>query len=61
GAALAAALTRSLGAILYETSPLEPAVVAGVVAVLAAVGAAASGLPAWRAARVDPVKALRSE
>ncbi|MEO1082749.1 MAG: ABC transporter permease [Acidobacteriota bacterium] len=61
GGGLALALTNSLGAILYETSPLEPVVLVGVAATLVVVGALASGLPAWRAARVDPVQALRRE
>ncbi|MEM1178048.1 MAG: ABC transporter permease [Acidobacteriota bacterium] len=61
GTGLALLSARSLGAILYETSTFEPAVLAGVAAVLGLVGVLASCIPAWRAARVDPVTALRRE
>ncbi|MHB1224614.1 MAG: ABC transporter permease [Gemmatimonadaceae bacterium] len=47
--------------LLYETSPRDPLVYAGVVALLLAVAVAASLVPAWRAARVDPSVALRTE
>jgi predicted permease len=57
----AAALTRLLGALLFEVSPTDPAVLATVPLVLVAVAAAASFAPARRAARVDPVEALRGE
>ena len=61
GAAAATALTRQLQALLFETSPLEPAVFAAVVSLLAAICLLASWLPARRAARGDPMAALRVE
>ena len=61
GAGAAAALTRQLQSLLFETSPLEPAVFAAVAAVLAAICLLASWLPARRATRVDPMAALRVE
>ena len=61
GAGTAVALTRQLQAVLFETSPLEPAVFAAVAALLAATCLLASWLPARRATRVDPMAALRVE
>ena len=46
---------------LYETQPLDPWVFAAVSATLIAVAALACIVPAWRASRVDPVQALRTE
>jgi len=59
GTAAALGLTRLMGDLLYKTSPRDPGSfgVAFVVMVIAAL--AACFLPAWRAARTDPVKALR--
>jgi ABC-type antimicrobial peptide transport system permease subunit len=54
-------LTRLLGEMLYGVEPFDPATVGIMAAVLAATALAASWLPARRAARVDPVDALRSE
>ena len=63
GAALGLAgslgVTRFLSGMLYGVEPTDPATFAGVAAVLAAVAAAGSWLPARRAARVDPLVALR--
>jgi ABC-type antimicrobial peptide transport system permease subunit len=59
GASLAlGSLVRSL---LYQVSPRDPVTLAGIAAVLALVGLIASLIPARRAARVDPVVALRAE
>jgi hypothetical protein len=46
---------------LYETSPHDPLVMIAVAGTLCAAAAAASLVPAWRATRVDPVTALRTE
>jgi putative ABC transport system permease protein len=54
-------LTRVLTAQLYEVKPTDPVTFAGVSLVLLCVAFLASWLPARRAARVDPMEALRTE
>ena len=61
GLGAAAGLTRLMGMLLYGVTPLDPATFLAVPVVLGAVALAASGVPAWRAARVDPLRALRAE
>jgi predicted lysophospholipase L1 biosynthesis ABC-type transport system permease subunit len=61
GAGLAAAAARTLSQLLFEVQPLDPLSFAAAVALLALVSLVACLLPAWRAARVDPAHALRSE
>ena len=55
------ALTRFVSSLLYGVTPGDPATFAGVGGLLLGVGVLASWLPARRAARVDPMEALRSE
>jgi putative ABC transport system permease protein len=45
--------------LLYGVEPRDPATLAGSAAVLAAVGALAGWLPAFRASRIDPAQVLR--
>lgn len=61
GLAGAAALTRFLGSLLFEVQPLDLVTYAGATLLLAAVAALACLLPAWTAARVDPMVGLRAE
>lgn len=61
GAGAAAALTRQLQTLLFETNPLDPAVFAAMAALLAAICLLASWLPARRATHIDPMAALRVE
>jgi predicted permease len=60
GLAGALALTRLIAAWLYGVSPVDGATLAAVAGLLLAVSVAASAIPAWRAARIDPVVALRN-
>lgn len=61
GLAAALALMRFVETMFYGVSPHDPATFAGVVALLLGVAALAAWLPARRAARVDPMVALRAE
>ena len=61
GVVLAATLVRALSSMLYGVSTSDVAVYAGTTAALAAVALVAAWLPARRAARVDPVIALRAD
>ena len=58
GAVLA---SRALASFLYKTSPGDPSVLVFSAAALAFIASAASILPALRAARIDPMRALRNE
>jgi putative ABC transport system permease protein len=57
----AALLTRLLSTMLFGITPTDPVTYAIVAGVLALTAAAACQIPAWRATRVDPLTALRSE
>ena len=61
GLIAAALLTRLLAGLLFGISATDPATFAAVSALLVAVAALASYLPARRAAAVDPLIALRTE
>jgi putative ABC transport system permease protein len=61
GVGLAFLLRATLNRLLYETESTDVVTFAGVIVVLGAVAVLASYLPARRAARTEPVQALRSE
>jgi putative ABC transport system permease protein len=61
GIALALLLTRLLGNLLYQVSPRDPLAFAAAFAVMTLASVAACFLPAWRATRIDPIRALRAE
>jgi predicted permease len=61
GSLLAIYAARATASLLFGVQPSDPATLAAAVAALAAVGLAASWLPARRAARIEPSAALRAE
>jgi putative ABC transport system permease protein len=63
GIGLAAALlaARSLESLLFGVAATDPSTYGGVTLLLVVVTLAACLLPAWRAARLDPVRALRHD
>ncbi len=61
GIGLALVVGRLIGGLLYEVSPADPAAFAAVAIVLTLVAVLATLAPAWRAARVQPLSALRDE
>ena len=61
GLAGAAAVTRATSTLLYQTSASDPTTFGVVAMLLALAGLAACVIPTRRAARVDPVRALRAE
>ena len=61
GLALGLLATRVLASIVYQATPRDPLVLAGVVLAMALLGLLATWLPAQRALSVNPVKLLREE
>lgn len=61
GLAGAFALTRLMRSVLFDVAPFDPIAITGAAAVLFIVAALASWLPARRAARIDPLTAMRGE
>jgi putative ABC transport system permease protein len=59
GLVAAMLLTRLMTGMLYGVEPLDPVTFAAVAGILLAVSLAASSAPAWRAARLDPMRTLR--
>ena len=61
GIAASVGVTRLISSVLYGTSPLDASVFLSVIAALLISATGACLLPAWRAARIDPMCALRAE
>ena len=61
GIAMSLGVTRLINSVLYGTSPLDASVFLSVIATLLLSATGACLLPAWRAARIDPMCALRAE
>jgi putative ABC transport system permease protein len=61
GIAGAIAIARALNSLLFGVGAADPISYAGAAVVMAVAVAVACGLPAWQAARVDPMTALRVE
>jgi predicted permease len=61
GVAIALAGARFIERLLFQISSTDPAAFAGASLVVVLAGVAGCALPAWRAARLSPVKALRHE
>jgi predicted permease len=61
GLALSVAGGRLVSTLLYATSPHDPLVLGLGAVVLAALAIGSSAVPAWRAARADPMSALRAD
>jgi predicted permease len=61
GLGLSLAASRALGALLYGVPAIDPIAFVGAPAVLVGIGVLAAFLPARKAIRVDPARALRAE
>ena len=61
GIAVSLGVTRLIGSVLYGTSPLDGSVFLSVIVTLLLSATGDCLLPAWRAARINPMWALRAE
>ena len=59
GLVAALQVTRLLGYLLYKVSPRDPLVFESAFVVIAVASLVACFVPAWRAVRTDPLRALR--
>ena len=61
GLVLSVAATRIFESMLFGTRPIDPLVLSGVIGMLLTVAVLACLAPAWRASRLNPIEALRTE
>jgi ABC-type antimicrobial peptide transport system permease subunit len=61
GLVLGVLASRVLASIVYQATPRDPLVLAGVVVAMALLGLLATWIPAQRALSLDPMKLLREE
>jgi len=61
GLVVAFMMMRLISSLLFGLGPRDPLTLAVATMLLLAIAAFAGSLPAWRAARIDPVRALRHE
>jgi ABC-type lipoprotein release transport system permease subunit len=61
GAAIAAGLAMAMRQVLFRVEPMDPVVWTGITLLLTATALIASAIPAARASRVDPARALRRD
>jgi ABC-type antimicrobial peptide transport system permease subunit len=60
GAVASFAVAKGISSMLFGTEPTDPLTFAGMIVLLIAVAFAAGYIPAWRASRINPMTALRS-
>lgn len=61
GLIISGMITRLLSGMLYGISPYDPVTLAGMTGIMILVSLIASSIPAFRAARLDPMKTLREQ
>ncbi|MEP6493211.1 MAG: ADOP family duplicated permease [bacterium] len=61
GAVTALALGRLVASLLFGVVPSDPSILIGAIVLMGVVGAVGCLIPGWRAARVDPATALRTD
>lgn len=61
GCALAGGLSQLIASLLFGIEPFHVGIYAGVAGIFTVVGVAACLVPSWRASRIDPLVALRSD
>ncbi|HMF78508.1 MAG TPA: ABC transporter permease [Bryobacteraceae bacterium] len=57
----ALACTRFLASLLYGVSTTDPVIFAAVMALLLGIAVSATAVPAWKAARINPIQSLRAD
>ena len=60
GTVMSFAVAKGISSLLFGTKPTDPLTFTGMILLLIAVAFAAGYIPAWRASRINPMNALRS-